>query len=133
MACKQGALLIATYVLILRRRKLGRKLKVITRSLVKPIFNEERKQRAEWEKLVKEVNNADREFSHGYLWMSLERFDDLFSFASPDTKFFLGCIWSKYEKMQSRNNTVFGHFSLFTQCCSSHNETQNVDSFDWKL
>ena len=53
MACKQGALLIATYVLILRRRKLGRKLKVITRSLVKPIFNEERKQRAEWEKLVK--------------------------------------------------------------------------------
>ena len=67
MACKQGALLIATYVLILRRRKLGRKLKVITRSLVKPIFNEERKQRAEWEKLVKEVNNADREFSHGYL------------------------------------------------------------------
>ena len=67
MACKQGALLIATYVLILRKRKLGRKLKVITRSLVKPIFNEERKQRAEWEKLVKEVNNADREFSHGYL------------------------------------------------------------------
>ena len=67
MTCKQGALLIATYVLILRRRKLGRKLKVITRSLVKPIFNEERKQRAEWEKLVKEVNNADREFSHGYL------------------------------------------------------------------
>ena len=67
MACKQGALLIATYVLILRRRKLGRKLKVITRSLVKPIFNEERKQRAEWEKLVKEVNNADMEFSHGYL------------------------------------------------------------------
>ena len=67
MACKQGALLIATYVLILRRRKLGRKLKVITRSLVKPIFNEERNQRAEWEKLVKEVNNADREFSHGYL------------------------------------------------------------------
>ena len=67
MACKQGALLIATYVLVLRRRKLGRKLKVITRSLVKPIFNEERKQRAEWEKLVKEVNNADREFSHGYL------------------------------------------------------------------
>ena len=67
MACKQGALLIATYVLILRRRKLGRKLKVITRSLVKPIFTEERKQRAEWEKLVKEVNNADREFSHGYL------------------------------------------------------------------
>ena len=67
MACKQGALLIATYVLILRRRKLGRKLKVITRSLVKPIFNEERKQRVEWEKLVKEVNNADREFSHGYL------------------------------------------------------------------
>ena len=67
MACKKGALLIATYVLILRRRKLGRKLKVITRSLVKPIFNEERKQRAEWEKLVKEVNNADREFSHGYL------------------------------------------------------------------
>ena len=67
MACKQGALLIATYVLILRRRKLGRKLKVITRSLVKPIFTEERKQRAEWEKLVKEVNNADMEFSHGYL------------------------------------------------------------------
>ena len=67
MACKQGTLLIATYVLILRRRKLGRKLKVITRSLVKPIFNEERKQRTEWEKLVKEVNNADREFSHGYL------------------------------------------------------------------
>ena len=53
MACKQGALLIATYVLVLRRRKLGRKLKVITRSSVKPIFTEERKQRAEWERLVK--------------------------------------------------------------------------------
>ena len=67
MACKQGALLIATYVLVLRRRKLGRKLKVITRSSVKPIFTEERKQRAEWERLVKEINNADREFSHRYL------------------------------------------------------------------
>ena len=67
MACKQGALLIATYVLVLRRRKLARKLKVITRSSVKPIFTEERKQRAEWERLVKEINNADREFSHRYL------------------------------------------------------------------
>ena len=67
MACKQGALLIATYVLVLRRRKLGRKLKVITRSSVKLIFTEERKQRAEWERLVKEINNADREFSHRYL------------------------------------------------------------------
>ena len=67
MACKQGALLIATYVLVLRRRKLGRKLKVITRSSVKPIFTEERKQRAEWERLVKEINTADREFSHRYL------------------------------------------------------------------
>ena len=33
------------------------------RSLVKQIFTEERQQRAEWEKLVKEVNNADREYS----------------------------------------------------------------------
>ena len=67
MACKQRALLLATYVLVLKRRKLDRKLKVITRSLVKPIFTEERKQRAEWEKLVKEVKNADRECSLRYL------------------------------------------------------------------
>ena len=32
------------------------------RSLVKQIFTEERQQRPEWEKLVKEVNNADREY-----------------------------------------------------------------------
>ena len=53
MACKEVALLLANYVLVLRRRKLGRKLKVITRSFVKPIFTEERKQRAKWEKLFK--------------------------------------------------------------------------------
>ena len=67
MACKQGALLLATYVLVLRRRKLGRTLKVITPSLLKPIFTEEKKQLAEWEKLVKEVNNANREYSLRYL------------------------------------------------------------------
>ena len=33
----------------------------MTRSLVKTIFTEDAKQRAEWEKLVKEVHNADRE------------------------------------------------------------------------
>ena len=33
------------------------------RSLVKQIFTEEKQQRAEWEKLAKEVNNADREYS----------------------------------------------------------------------
>ena len=58
MACKHRALLLAAYVLVLRRRKLGQK--AITRSLVKPIFTEGRKQRAKWEKLVKEVNNTDR-------------------------------------------------------------------------
>ena len=67
MACKQRALLLTTYVLVLKRRKLGRKLKVITRSLVKAIFTEERKQLAEWEKLVKEVKNAGREYSLRYL------------------------------------------------------------------
>ena len=67
MACKQGALLLATYVLVLRRRKLGRTLKVITPSLFKPIFTEEKKQLVEWEKLVKEVNNANREYSLRYL------------------------------------------------------------------
>ena len=66
MVSKQGAILLATYVLVLQRRKLGQNLKVITRSLVKPIFTEERKQRAEWEKLVKEVNYADREYSLRY-------------------------------------------------------------------
>ena len=66
MVSKQGAILLATYVLVLQRRKLGQNLKVITRSLVKPIFTEERKQRAEWEKLVKEVNYADREYSRRY-------------------------------------------------------------------
>ena len=67
MACKQGALLLATYVLVLRRRKLGRTLKVITPCLLKPIFTEEKKQLVEWEKLVKEVNNANREYSLRYL------------------------------------------------------------------
>ena len=66
MVSKQGAILLATYVLVLQRRKLGQNLKVITRSLVKPIFTEERKQRAESEKLVKEVNYADREYSLRY-------------------------------------------------------------------
>ena len=66
MVSKQGAILLATYVLVLQRRKLGQNLKVITRSLVKPIFTEERKQRAEREKLVKEVNYADREYSLRY-------------------------------------------------------------------
>ena len=66
MVSKQGAILLATYALVLQRRKLGQNLKVITRSLVKPIFTEERKQRAEWEKLVKEVNYADREYSLRY-------------------------------------------------------------------
>ena len=61
MACKHRALLLAAYVLVLRRRKLGRK--VITRSLVKSIFTENRKKRAEWKKLVKEVNNTVREYS----------------------------------------------------------------------
>ena len=61
MAFKHRALLLAAYVLVLRRRKLGRK--VITRSLVKSIFTENRKKRAEWENLVKEVNNTVREYS----------------------------------------------------------------------
>ena len=82
MACKQRALLLTTYVLVLKRRKLGRKLKVITRSLVKAIFTEERKQLAEWEKLVKEVKNAGREYSLRYLWMRLEWFKNLFSLAA---------------------------------------------------
>ena len=83
MACRQRALLRATYLLVLWRRKLGRRLKIITRSLVKPIFTEERKQHAEWEKLVKEVNNIDREYSLRYWWVSLERFEDLFNFTAP--------------------------------------------------
>ena len=63
MACKHQALLLTSYVLVLRRREFGKKLKAFMRSLVKQIFTEERQQRAEWEKLVKEVNNADREYS----------------------------------------------------------------------
>ena len=77
MACKDRALLLAAYVLVLLRRKLDRK--AITRSLVEPIFTEGRKERAEWEKFVKEVDNIDREYSCRYLWMNLERFEDLFS------------------------------------------------------
>ena len=34
---------------------------------IKPIFTEERKERAEWEKLAKEVDNADREYSLRHL------------------------------------------------------------------
>ena len=63
MACKHQALLLTSYVLVLRRREFGKKLKAFMRSLVKQIFTEERQQRAEWEKLVKEVNNAEREYS----------------------------------------------------------------------
>ena len=63
MSCKHQALLLASYVLVLRRREFGKKLKAFMRSLVKQIFTEERQQRAEWEKLVKEVNNAEREYS----------------------------------------------------------------------
>ena len=62
MACKHQAFLLASYVLVLRRREFGKKLKAFMRSLVKQIFTEERQQRPEWEKLVKEVNNADREY-----------------------------------------------------------------------
>ena len=63
MACKHQALLLASYVLVLRRREFGKKLKAFMRSLVKQIFTEEKQQRAEWDKLAKEVNNADREYS----------------------------------------------------------------------
>ena len=63
MACKHQAFLLASYVLVLRRREFGKKLKAFMRSLVKQIFTEEKQQRAEWEKLAKEVNNADREYS----------------------------------------------------------------------
>ena len=65
MAYKHRVLLLAAYVSVLRRRKLGRKAN--TFSLVKPIFTEDRKQRAEWEKLVKEVNYTDTEYSFRHL------------------------------------------------------------------
>ena len=49
------------------KEKISRKWKAITRSLVRPIFAEDEKQRAEWEKLIKEVNNTDREYIVTYL------------------------------------------------------------------
>ena len=64
MACKQRALLFATYLLVLRRTKLDRKLKVINVLWLNQYLP---KKRAEWEKLVKEVNNDDREYSLRYL------------------------------------------------------------------
>ena len=48
----------------LRRRKLGRKLKVINVLWLNQYLP---KKRAEWEKFVKEVNNDDREYSLRYL------------------------------------------------------------------
>ena len=64
MACKQRALLFATYLLVLRRTKLDRKLKVINVLWLNQYLP---KKRAEWEKFVKEVNNDDREYSLRYL------------------------------------------------------------------
>ena len=65
------------------KEKKSRKWKAIIRSLVQPIFTEDEKQLAEWEKLVKEVNNTDREYIVTYLWMGLEWFEDLFSLVVP--------------------------------------------------
>ena len=92
MACRRRALLLAACALIIRRRRLRRERKARRRFWVRPIFTEVSKLRGEWENLVSELKNTDREYFFKYLRMSPERFEHLFSLVAPsitkeDTKF----------------------------------------------
>ena len=135
MACKQRALLFATYLLVLRRTKLDRKLKVINVLWLNQYLP---KKRAEWEKLVKEVNNDDREYSLRYLWMSLERFEDLFSFAAPHCaknvqirSFFWSLFSSITGKFGPEKTPYLGAF--YAVLLITYSEILNLENFDWKL
>ena len=47
---------------------------------MRKIFSEERKERGEWESLVYELDEDDREYYYKYLLMNPERFEHLFLF-----------------------------------------------------
>ena len=68
-------------------------------------------------KTVKEVNNGDREYALRYLWMSLERFEDLFNLAAPNCakiaqmqSFFWPVFSPNTEKYGSETTPYLGTF-----------------------
>ena len=85
MACRRRSLLLASLALVLRRcrRRQEENKKQKRRFWERKRFTEERKERGEWENLLCELSNDDREYYYRYLRMSPERFEHLFNLVGP--------------------------------------------------
>ena len=75
-------------------------------------------------KAVKEVNNADRKYALRYLWMSLERFVDLFNFIAPHrvkNVQIQSCFWSLFSPNTGKyGSETIPRLGTFLQSAAHH-------------